>query len=496
MSDGNAELGFEHGAGFVAGEVSGGFGLGPLETQYEELFAEALADGVITPEERARLEKAADNLGLDPQRLLRLEQAMVAAYQTRHRVQIIEHYEESAPSLAPLRVEADGDAGRTLLLKRIEQLEARVRELETELRKAQASINVEVDLSDVESAAQDASEDPEEIWRRARRDPKNPEPYRALSRVYAARQELDKRFCVAQVLTALGAANGEERALVEQYRSEGLIAPRASVSATAWVDLLFHPEEEVLTGQIFSLIAPAVLVGRVTALRRDNKLVQPAPSAKQDPAKATVTAVRALPWAAAILGLAAPPIYLDKDRDVGYQTMPGVPPFTIVGKRVLSGKTQIEHAFLVGRHLAWYRQEHYVKTLFSGVPDLEDLFLAALTIGNPGLPIAEDMKRRVAPIAQAIQPMLEVPHVDALRGCFLRFVEEGGRTNLQRWSSATEKTACRAGFVLANDVATALKLLAAEEGADGELGKDLLAFAASDRYFRLRRQLGVAVDQN
>jgi hypothetical protein len=496
MSDGSDGLGFEHGAGFVAGEVSGGFGLGPLETQYEELFAEALADGVITPEERARLEKAADNLGLDPQRLLRLEQAMVAAYQTRHRVQIIEHYEESAPSLAPLRVEADGDAGRTLLLKRIEQLEARVRELETALRKAEASINVEVDLSDVESAAHDASEDPDEIWRRARRDPKSPEAYRELSRVYAARQELDRRFCVAQVLCALGAASAEERALAEKYRTETLIAPRASVSATAWVDLLFHPEEEVLTGQIFSLIAPAVLVGRVTALRRDQKLHQPAPSAKQDPAKATITAVRALPWAAAILGLAAPPIYLEKERDSGYALIPGVPPFTAVGKRVLSGKSQLEHAFLVGRHLSWYRQEHYVKTLFSGVPDLEDLFLAALTIGNPGLPIAEDMKRRVAPIAQAIQPMLEAPHVDALRGCFLRLVEEGGRTNLQRWSHATEKTACRAGFVLANDIGTALKVLAEEEGPDGELGKDLVAFAASERYFKLRRQLGIAIDQN
>jgi len=496
MSDGSVALGFEHGAGFVAGEVSGGFGLGPLETQYEELFAEALADGVITPDERSRLEKAADNLGLDPQRLLRLEQAMVLSYQTRHRVQIIEHYEDSAPSLSPLRVQADGDAGRTLLLKRIEQLEARVKELEGELRKAHASINVEVDLSEVESAALDASEDADEIWRRVRRDPKSPDGYRALGRVYAARQEQDRRFCVAQVLCALGAANPEERALVQQFRAQGLIAPRASISPNAWLDLLFHPEEEVLTGQIFSLIAPAVLVGRVTALRRDKKLHQPEVSAKQDPAKATITAVRALPWAAAILGLATPPIYVDKDRDVGFALMPGVPPFTVIGKQVLSGRSQLEHAFLVGRHLSWYRQEHYLKALFSGVPDLEDLFLAALIIGNPGLPIAEDMKRRVAPIADAIQPMLEAQHVDALRGCFLRFVEEGGRTNLQRWSSATEKTACRAGFVLCNDIATALTVLSAEEGPDGELGKDLLAFAASERYFKLRRQLGIAIDQN
>ncbi len=488
--------GFEHGSTFVPGETSGGLSLGPLETQYQELFAEVLEDGVITSEERERLEKAADNLGLDRMRLLRLEQAMIAAYETRHRVRIIEHYEEPAASLAPIQVEAAGDAGRTLLLKRVEQLEARVKELEEELRRAQAAINVEVDLTGLESAAEAASEDPDEAWRRVRRDPTKADALRALYRIYDARGDLDPRWCVAQALVLLGAANDDERALFEKHRSPTLIAPRVSVSATAWHEHLFHPEEEPLTGLIFGVITPAVLLGRVTALRRDGKLHIPDPSLRQDPAKATVTAVRALPWAAAILGLAAPAIFVEKERDVGYEHIPGVPPLTVVGKRVLSGRTQHEHAFLVGRHLAFYRQEHYIKTLFGGVPDLEDLFLAALTIGNPGLPIAEDMKRRVAPIARAIEPVLEPAHVDALRGYFLRFVEEGGRTNLQRWSSAVDKTAARAGLLLSNDLAAAAALLEQEEGRLGELAKDLIGFATSLRYFKLRRQLGLAIDQN
>jgi hypothetical protein len=493
MSEDRADVGgFEHAQNFVAGEVSGSLGLGPLEMQYEELFAEALADGVITAEERTRLEKAADNLGLDRSRLFKLEQAMVAAYQSRHRVQIVEHYEEAAPSLAPLRVEAEGDAGRALLLKRVEQLEARVRELEEELRRAQASVNVEVDLTDLESSAEDAGEDPDEVWRRLRRNPTSAEGYRQLFRIQTARGDADAAFRASEALVALGAANADEKACFERGRAQTLIAPRGSLSQAAWHDFLFHPEQELLTGQIFSLIAPAVLVGRVTSLRRDGKLHQPSPEAKQDTSKATITAVRAVPWAAAILGLACPAVYVDKAREAGFEHIPGVPPCTVIGKRVLSGKSQLEQAFLVGRHLTWYRQEVYVKTLFSAVPDLEDLFLAALTIGNPGLPIAEDMKRRVSPIAQAIQPMLEPQHVDALRGCFLRFVEEGGRTNLQRWSAATDKTAARAGLVLCGDLGTALALLEAEEGPHGELGKDLLWFSASDRYGKLRRQLGVA----
>ncbi len=484
---------FEHAASFAAGEVSGGFGLGPLEAQYEELFAEVLEDGIITAEERARLEKAAANLGIDRDRLLRLEQAMVAAYQTRHRVQIVEHYEEPAASLAPLRVEAGGDVGRALLLKRVSQLEARVRELEDELRRAEAAINVEIDLTELDDEAARATEDPEDAWRRIRRNPMEADAHRQLHRIYKARGETDRSWCVAQALVALGAATADEKAEFEAARTQTLVAPRAGLSQSSWYDQLFHPEEEVLTGQIFGVIAPAALLGRVTALRRDGKLHQPKPETRQDVAKATVTAVRAIPWAAAILGLPAPPVFVEREREAGFEHVPSVPPVTVIGKGVLSGRSQLEHAFLVGRHLSWYRAEHYVKTLFSSLPDLEDLFLAALVIGNPGLPIAEDVKRRVAPIANAIQPLLEPTQLDTLRGCFLRFVEEGARTNLQRWSLATEKTACRAGFLLANDLGTALKLLEVEERGRGELAKDLFAFATSERYFQLRRQLGIAL---
>jgi hypothetical protein len=494
--DTSAANAFEHQADFVPGEITGGLGFGPLEAEYEGLFAEALADGIITPEERMRLDKAANNLGLDPQRLIRLEQAMVAAYQSRHRILVIEHYEEPVASLAPIRVEAAGDAGRALLLGRIEQLEARIRELEEELKRAQAAINVEVDVADLDQTLEDAGEDPEEVWRAVRRNPTSPEALHQLYRVYSVRDELDKRWCVAQALTTLGEANAEQRALCQQYCATTLITPRCGVSPAAWQDLLLCPEQEVLTGQIFGLIVPAVLLGRVTALRREGKLHVPEPATKQDPANATVTAVRALPWAAATLGLACPPIYLEPERDAGYEHIPGVPPLAVVGKRVLTGLSQLEHAFLVGRHMCWYRQEHYVKTLFTGVPDLEDLFLAALIIGSPGLPIAQDMKQRVAPIAQAIEPLLEPAQVDALRGCFLRFVEEGGRTNLQRWSLATEKTACRAGLLLCNDLATALAQLQPEEGKLGELARDLLGFSTGERYFKLRRQLGIAIDQN
>ncbi len=484
---------FEHGSGFTAGETSGGLGLGPLEQQYEELFADALADGVITADERARLEQAADNMGLNPMRLVKLEQAMLAAYESRHSVRIVEHYQDAPASLAPIQISADGDTGRALLLKRVEQLEARIQELEEELRHAQSQINVEVDLSDLEANVEDSTEDPAALWRRVRRDPQRPEHLQELFRVYTARQEPDHAWCAAQALVAIGAASPAAAACFESGRVQGLIAPRHSLDSNSWSEQLTHADEEQLTGQIFGVIVPAVLLGKVTALRRDKSLHVPDPATRQDPAKATISAVRALSWAAAIMGVAAPHIYVEKERDVGFQHIPGIPPISVLGRGVLSGRSQLELAFEAGRHLSWYRAERFVRTLFSGVPDLEDLFLAALTIGSPSLPIAAEMKQRVAPIAQAIAPVLQPEQLDRLRGLFLRFVEDGGRTNLQRWSSGSDKTAARAGFVVCSDLQTALQAVQSEEGKLGELGRDLIAYSVSDAYFKLRARLGVRV---
>jgi hypothetical protein len=372
-------------------------------------------------------------------------------------------------------------------------LEQRVRELEGELRRAQAALSVEVDLGVLESGAAALVEEPESAWRRIRRDPLSASAHRDLYRISVARGDEDRAWCSAQALVALERADDEQRERFERYRARGLRAPKAGISPQAWLDQLTHVEQDYLTGQIFGAIVAAVLVGRVSTLQRDRSLYRPDPTLRQDPSKSTVTAVRALPWAASILGLLVPPIYLDKEFEGGYVHVPGVPPMTVIGKQVLRGRSELEHAFLTGRHLTSYRQELYVKVLYSAVPDLEDLFLSALTLGSPSLPIAEDRKRRVAPIAQAIEPLLDSQQTDNLHSCFARFVEEGGRTNLGRWSQAADKTACRAGLLLSGDLGTALGLLEKEEGPWGEQAQDLLSFCVSDRYATLRSELGLAI---
>jgi hypothetical protein len=510
---------FDHAAGFDAGDTHGGIRLGKFEAMYEELFAEVIEDGIITPEERQRLDRAADSMGLDKARLAKLEAALQSAWEAHHNVRIV--VQQIAPAIgyapeedagraslvmpAPVSMPAAAPAGANesaviaALKKQIEALQQRIRHLEGDLEEARNNVAVEVDLGGVTAAV--SEDDPTDLQRRIRQDPTDPEPMRLLFRWAKAGNKLDEQWCVASALSFLGKQNAEEAAVYEAHRKPQLPKFGSALSSDAWRRLLFHPDEELLVGDIFSVITSAVLLGRVSALRRDKLLPKLDPARKQDPATSTISAVRAIAWASAVLALKPPAIFVDPESQQAIEMIPGVPPNLRVGARLLSGRTPLEVAFECGRSLASFREEHFVRWLFPGIPDLEDLFLAALSIANPRLPIPPHAKARVEPIAAAIAPVLEPTMVDRLRGHYLHFVEEGGRANLQRWAHGVDKTACRAGLVLCNDLATAGKILGQEEKGEpsrgesgpGERMRDLLVFSCSDRLFNLRKQLGIAI---
>jgi hypothetical protein len=478
---------FEHGQSFEQGERSGGVSLGKFESQYEELFADAMEDGVITADERSQLDRAADALGLDRARVQLLERALEAAWKTHHTPARSAIADEAAMSLRPLELEADPTV--KALRRRIAALEAKVAELEVELADARNHIAVDIDFSDM--AAAPPTGDPEELYRRIRHDPRDVESLHALFRAANA-SDADRAMRVAHVLAFLNAANTEETSVL-RTKAPGLIRPNASLTADAWKRMLFHPDEELLTGEIFSVVTSPVLLGRVAALRHQNAMPKLDPARLANLSTSTVQAVRCFGWAASILGMNPPALYADPTFEGLSQMVPGVPPSARFGKQALSGRSPNELVFVAARHLASYREDHFIKLLFPSIVDLEDIFVAALTIGQPQLPLAAGVKQRALPIAKAIEPLLEPAQIDRLRGHFLRFVEEGGRTNLQRWASAAEMTTSRAGLLLCDDLPSAERMLRLEGASDIDAQvDDLIVFYVGDRCSRLRKQLGIA----
>src|ERR1700733_13060549 len=171
------EFSFEHEEGFEQGELAGQVRLGKFEGHYEEIFAEAIEDGVITLEERARLHKAADALGLNRVRLRRLEEALQAAYEVRHHVRLREIADEEAPPASIVLGPAVAKYPRFVaLILRLREIEAQVAELTRELSQAPEQVAVEVDLSNMTAPAavvEEVRETADDLVRRVRSDPRD-----------------------------------------------------------------------------------------------------------------------------------------------------------------------------------------------------------------------------------------------------------------------------------------------------------------------------------
>ncbi|MEM1031833.1 MAG: hypothetical protein AAF928_02105 [Myxococcota bacterium] len=519
---------FDHDAGFVPSPApTGQLELDRYEAAYQQLYRDALDDGVITPEERQELATAARNLGLDPDRLAGLERALARAYEAHHGTSVLDTSRmfaprspasvpppppssspAAAPTVAPpARKPAEDVAPETEALRaRVAYLEERVRWLTAELSEARDQVAYDVDFSDLDAPVPSSALDaPEALQRRLRHDPRDVTSLKSL--YYAFQGQADRQYCVAQVLAFLDAADPEQRGHYEAHRPAGLISPRAALDATAWRRLVRHPEDDELTSDVLAIIARSVLLAHSARIKASARIKTSAaaPSGglpsltgdrRLDPETSTVQAARCFAWAAATFGMTVPPLFAVPD-DLAAEAMatmvPTVPPSIALGGAALSGRTAPELAFLAGQQLAYFRPERFVRLLVPSVVDLQDLFLAALLIGNASLPLNAEVRGRVAPIAEAVGPLLSAAEMDELRGAYARFVEHGGVANLQRWGHAADMTAARAGFLLAGDLAVA-RDMATGLGLGAEVLDDLLVFAVSERHATLRAELGVEVD--
>jgi hypothetical protein len=318
-----------------------------------------------------------------------------------------------------------------------------------------------------------------------------------LQRLYASlgrAADGDRRWCIAQALVFLGEANDEQQALFERHSDSNLVKPKRAVNDDEWHELLFHPNQERLPGLILAEIAPAVLLGHITAVQRRAGPPLVDPDQRVEHADSTIQAVRCLSWAAQLLGLHVPATYVSPDHDHGVELVLDPQPATRIGQRALAGRSTHELAFLAGRHLSWYRRELVLGRVTGMVEQLEEVFLASLLIGNPGLPMADDVRERVEPLARSIRPLLSHHAHERLGAFFERFVEQGGRTNLVSWLDHARLTANCAGLLLCNDLAAAAQMLETE----GEQGREtlvdeLLVYSTADRYSLLRKRVGIAV---
>ena len=337
------------------------------------------------------------------------------------------------------------------------------------------------------------SDDPSDLHRQLDDDPRDTHTLKRMFDALRRRQDIDRRWCVAQVLVYLGEANDEQRELYERHAHAGLVTPRRAVNEDEWRELLFHSTQDHLIGDVLAEVAEAVLLGQLTRLKPGCRQ-QPDEALLVDPHESSVQAVRSFGWAAEFLGQKVPPLYADPAFE-GITEMVLTPnPATRLGRGSLVGRTNKELAFLAGQHLCWYRKEHLLGRAVGSLQQLEDVLLAALAIGNPALPMTEAKKDRVEPLVEALQPLLDEATILRLQQLYDDFAEAGCIVDVARWHRAVERTALFSGLLLANDldVAEAVLTLQQHNATDVEM-EELIVFFTAARCSELRRRVGIAL---
>jgi tetratricopeptide (TPR) repeat protein len=330
------------------------------------------------------------------------------------------------------------------------------------------------------------------------KDPMRIDPYRSLYKLYLKMHEYDRAWCMCAALAFLKKADEEEQRFFEDYRPRGMIQVKSRLDNEQWVKNLFHKDENLFIGKIFDMITPAAIVAKTNQLRAARQLPVLDKRFKQDPATSTVTFAKTFGWAAQVLGVPSPELYVRNDVAGALVAVPAAPPASVAGQTVLTGFTPQELTFIVGKHLAYYRGEHYIRNLFPTLNELKVMFFAAIKIVMPEFAVPPEMAQAVNQTASELVKYMQPIQRDSLRIVVQKFIEDGAKADLKRWLQAVELSSARAGLLLCADLEIAKKIIAAEPQLPGDLPpadklKELIVFSVSEQYFALRKALGIAV---
>jgi tetratricopeptide (TPR) repeat protein len=330
-----------------------------------------------------------------------------------------------------------------------------------------------------------------ELEETAAASPLRAQTWRRLFEVHTKRGNHDRAFLAALALEELGAADMDHQLLIDQMRPEGALRPVAAFDDSSWDVRLRAPGHDPLLEAIMRAIAPAAVKAKLDELASTKKLVELDPRAKQDKTS-TVTVVRAFVWASTVLGIATPDIFVLKEVPGGVGAVQQPTPTTCVGPELLRDVSLADLVFVVARHLAYYRPEHYPLVFYSTLPELTTLFFAALKIALPEVPIpAGDA---VAKVRKRIASHLGHDERAELVKAAKAFDEAGGRVDLGAWIKSVELTANRAALVLSGDFHAAMKRIKGEKRSIADVTSeerraDLVGYLASAGHADLRQRL-------
>jgi len=282
---------------------------------------------------------------------------------------------------------------------------------------------------------------------------------------------LDTDFVTASLRVATGDDSEADRALYQERRPRTLPRARTTMSRELW-ELLRHPDDEADIGALAELLAPAVHALHPVSLA--DLAADPAARLADDALPVAFRSLRN--YAAELLGLPAAPVYAHPDFGSDVHVGATDQLVLLAGDDALTAPDRAELGFRIARATTYLWPGRA-----AGASRPARVLRALIMSLFRETSSAEDGDD---PAVRAALAGLDQQVRDQARGLVSRLLARSPDHNLSRWAQALGRTADRFGLLVCGDLPVALRLA---EGGD----RDLLAFASSPEFLRLRAALGL-----
>ncbi len=326
-------------------------------------------------------------------------------------------------------------------------------------------------------------------------NPFNPEPYKMLRRAYTQVRRPDGAWCACQALAAMNRAEPDELRFYSRMRSEEIAAAQDRLTEDDWTELVLPNQLDSKLTRLFAIIQPAIVRARGQNITEAGYAEEHLLDAAQHP----YGAVYALSYAAAVLNLELPPL-LQNTNDVGALSfLPVQPPALVCGQAALGNDLAPQvAAFIAGRQLTYFRPGMVVRRLVPTVTGLKAWLFGAIKLITPKFPVNPDLEGAVKEAYMALDQSVTGPSRDHLAQTVSKLLQQGAALDLKRWVNGVDLAANRAGFILCNDLQTAVEIVQADQDSDLVLPmtdrvKDLVAFSVSEQYLAIREHLRITL---
>jgi tetratricopeptide (TPR) repeat protein len=324
-------------------------------------------------------------------------------------------------------------------------------------------------------------------------EPRRASAYRGLVQLAERTGRPGLAGAAAMALCHLNQADIDEELLADQHRPEGPVAARRPLPPSAWEGQLAPPVVPGVRG-VLAAIEAAAIEAKIDELREAQRLPKLDPQTRQDPQTSTVSALRVFAFAGKLLGVTLPELYLLPEVPGGVAAVATERPTTVLGRSLLSGRSTVELAFLMARHLAYHRPGARLSLYYPSLAELTALLHAAVQIGRPGVSVSPPHAAAAGRLYAALHSRLDEAARQNLETALNELDQAGRRPDLPLWLRRLELTATRAGLLACGDLGVAARLVEDDPAPVGDLSPrakadDLLVFATSDAYEALRREI-------